>query len=268
MSRNITSCDSTSLVPLNYRCSAPELDTRSFNMLDSDNYTIINDGLTCKSPISVISSTATATQLYLNPVDGRCTIKQDVQSDYLNPVEHASSVADCLHNDDHLTLTDETNACCKTSADKVSDSEQISKSSNSAGNDNKNSLAGIGTSSSRSATHTINNYYLVPVNDLNKSSISVQSEYIAAAADATSHSYVIGVINDSKHYNGCTFTCDARNYTSLVDVGLHEQQQEQAREPDYDNTTEPLNLSNYDNNAGLSVSAMADHHFRPVFHHK
>jgi hypothetical protein len=251
----ITSCDSTSLVPLNSRCSAPELDTRSFNMLDSDTYTIINDGLTCKSPINVISDTATATQLYLNPVDSECTITQEAQSEYLSPVEHASIIADCLDVDDCLTLIDDISASCKTSADKVSDSKQTSKSSNSAGNDDENSLAGIGGSSSRSATHTINKYCLVQVNDFSKSSISVQSEYIAAAADATSHCYVSGVVDDSNHYSGCIFTGDAQNYTSLADAGLHEQQQEQARESDYDNTTEPLDLSNYDNNAALNISA-------------
>jgi hypothetical protein len=245
MTSTITSCDSTSLVPLDSRCSAPELDTRSFNMLDSDTYTSINDGLTCKSPINVISGTAIATQLYLNPVDSECTIKQEAQSEYLTPVEHASTI-DCFDNNDYLTPTDETSANCETSAYKVSDSERTSTSSNS---------AGTGTSSSRSATHTTNKYCLVPVNDLNKSSNSAQSEYTAAAVDATSYCYDLGAVDDSTYYSGCISTDEAQNYTSLVEVGLYEQQQEQAREPDYDNATEPLDLSNYDNNAALNISA-------------
>jgi hypothetical protein len=102
----------------------------------------------------------------------------------------------------------------------------------------------------------VSDNYLTPVDNPNKSSNNAQpdSEYLVAAADATSQGY-IDVVDDSKHCSGSTFISEARNYTSLLDV--HEQQQEhEVREPDYDNTTETCDLSDYDNNAGLNVSAV------------
>lgn len=90
---------------------------------------------------------------------------------------------------------------------------------------------------------------------MNKKSLSnsAQSEYLVAAADATSQRHVLGVVDDCKHYSSSTWTGEARTYTSLL--GVHEQQQQQARQPDYDNATHTIDPSNYDNNAGMSVSA-------------
>jgi hypothetical protein len=217
-------------------------------MSDGDNCAFINDELTCHSLIN--SNRQTAAELCLIPVGNRRNIEQDMHSGHLTSAEYASTLAACLDNDNYLIVTDDTGTSCQSSTMNVSSSEQASKPSKLAGNISEDYLIIIGRSPSNFSASAGDNV-LTPADNPNKLSNSAQYEPLVVAADATSQVY-IDVVDDSKH---CSVISEARNYTSLQDV--HEQQQEQvARDPNYDNTTEIFDVSEYDNNAELNVSAI------------
>jgi hypothetical protein len=206
------------------------------NMADSDNSTLNDDECASRSLTNL--SSHTAAELLSIPLQNRCNIKQDAQSDHL---EHASTIAACLDNDNYLIVIGDTITSCQSSTKNVSVTEQ------SAAIESDDYLDIIGENTRASDN------YLTPFDrsNPNESPNSAQSEYPVTAATSQA---CIDVVYDSKYCNGSTFTSEARNYTRLLD--LHEQQQEQvAGVSNYDNATETFGLSNYDN-AGLNVSAV------------
>lgn len=136
-----TSRDSTSTSSMNSLCSEPKCDNRTFDIVDSDNYTIINDKVDRISPNELVSDAAAA-DFYLIPIENRCDIER--QFDYCEPVEHVSTLADYLGN---ANVVDATSASCSMlCADKVSATQLTSKSLKLAVNNNKSYLVVIGDS--------------------------------------------------------------------------------------------------------------------------
>jgi hypothetical protein len=137
-----SSCiNSMSRGPPNSQCSEPHLETPIFNMVDSDNYTIIGDEVTCNSLINL--SSYIAAEMHSIPAKNRCNMKQDARSDQLPPVEHAGTFAACLDNGTYLILIDDSGTSCQSSNNYFSATDKAGTSSKSAGNDSKDYLDNI-----------------------------------------------------------------------------------------------------------------------------
>jgi hypothetical protein len=156
-----TSCCGSTLGPLTSQCSVPQ-STGSLYMVDNSDHTTVSDVFTNKVPNTLISDTAE--ELNMFPVDKTCKIGRRTQSNYLTPVKHSSALASGLDNDGYVIATDDSNASCKTRAEKVSPTDQPSGSSQSADDDNKNNIVCIGDSSKTNAAHTDDNY-LIPLDN-------------------------------------------------------------------------------------------------------